>query len=57
VDFPTNSGHPTKGVNSPREVQHGEETATAEYVEVFDHSRRRHPSLGYISPAEYEQRV
>jgi transposase InsO family protein len=26
-----------------------------EYVEVFYNTRRRHSSLGYVSPAEYEQ--
>jgi putative transposase len=27
----------------------------AEYIEVFYNTRRRHSSLGYVSPAEYEQ--
>ncbi|MHB1426377.1 MAG: IS3 family transposase, partial [Gemmataceae bacterium] len=26
-----------------------------EYIEVFYNQKRRHSSLGYVSPAEYEQ--
>jgi transposase InsO family protein len=26
-----------------------------EYIEVFYNRQRRHSSLGYLSPAEYEQ--
>ena len=29
--------------------------AVVQYIEVFYNSRRRHSSLGYVSPAEYEQ--
>jgi transposase InsO family protein len=29
--------------------------AIVEYIEVFYNTRRRHSSLGYVSPAEYEQ--
>jgi putative transposase len=29
--------------------------ALVEYIEVFDNGKRRHSSLGYVSPAEYEQ--
>jgi transposase InsO family protein len=29
--------------------------ALFEYIEVFDNGQRRHSSLGYVSPAEYEQ--
>jgi transposase InsO family protein len=29
--------------------------AVVEYIEVFYNTRRRHSSLGYVSPAEYEQ--
>ncbi len=29
--------------------------AIVEYIEVFYNSKRRHSSLGYVSPAEYEQ--
>jgi putative transposase len=29
--------------------------AVVEYIEVFYNNRRRHSSLGYVSPAEYEQ--
>jgi putative transposase len=29
--------------------------ALVEYIEVFYNSQRRHSSLGYVSPAEYEQ--
>jgi putative transposase len=29
--------------------------ALVEYIEVFYNSKRRHSSLGYVSPAEYEQ--
>jgi transposase InsO family protein len=25
------------------------------YIEVFSNSKRRHSSLGYVSPAEYER--
>jgi transposase InsO family protein len=31
-------------------------TTAFEYIEVFYNQRRRHSYLGYISPAEYEQR-
>jgi putative transposase len=31
-------------------------TAIVEYIEVFDNSKRRHSSLGYVSPAEYERK-
>ena len=30
-------------------------SALVEYIEVFYNTRRRHSSLGYVSPAEYEQ--
>jgi putative transposase len=26
-----------------------------EYIEMFYNNQRRHSSLGYVSPAEYEQ--
>lgn len=29
--------------------------ALFEYIEVFYNRRRRHSSLGYVSPAEYER--
>jgi len=29
--------------------------AIVEYIEVFYNTKRRHSSLGYVSPAEYEQ--
>jgi len=29
--------------------------ALVEYIEVFYNGQRRHSSLGYLSPAEYEQ--
>ena len=29
--------------------------ALVEYIEVFYNNQRRHSSLGYVSPAEYEQ--
>ena len=29
--------------------------AIFEYIEVFYNNQRRHSSLGYVSPAEYEQ--
>ena len=29
--------------------------AVVEYIEVFYNTKRRHSSLGYVSPAEYEQ--
>ena len=28
--------------------------AIVEYIEVFYNNQRRHSSLGYVSPAEYE---
>src|SRR5438046_5559229 len=31
-------------------------TAIVEYIEVFYNSQRRHSSLGYVSPAEYERK-
>lgn len=30
-------------------------TAVFEYIECFYNPRRRHSSLGYLSPAEYEK--
>jgi putative transposase len=46
-----------------KELVHGADFATraqaraaiVEYIEVFYNTRRRHSSLGYVSPAEYEQ--
>jgi transposase InsO family protein len=46
-----------------KELVHGADFATraearaaiVEYIEVFDNVQRRHCSLGYVSPAEYEQ--
>jgi transposase InsO family protein len=46
-----------------KELVHGADFATrgaaraavVEYIEVFYNSKRRHSSLGYIAPAEYEQ--
>ena len=46
-----------------KELVHGADFATRaearaeifEYVEVFYNNQRRHSSLGYVSPAEYEQ--
>lgn len=46
-----------------KELVHGADFATraearaaiVEYIEVFYNSQRRHASLGYVSPAEYEQ--
>ena len=46
-----------------KELVHGADFATRaearaaifEYIEVFYNSQRRHSSLGYVSPAEYEQ--
>jgi len=46
-----------------KELIHGADFATraearvaiVEYIEVFYNSQRRHSSLGYVSPAEYEQ--
>ena len=46
-----------------KELVHGADFATRaearaaifEYIEVFDNGQRRHSSLGYVSPAEYEQ--
>ena len=46
-----------------KELVHGTDFATrasarvavVEYIEVFYNSKRRHSSLGYVSPAEYEQ--
>ncbi len=31
-------------------------TTIAEWIEVFYNRRRRHSTLGYVSPAEYERR-
>jgi putative transposase len=42
-----------------KELVHGADFATraavVEYIEVFYNTQRRHSSLGYVSPAEYEQ--
>jgi putative transposase len=46
-----------------KELVHGADFATRaearaavfEYIEVFDNNQRRHSSLGYVSPVEYEQ--
>jgi putative transposase len=46
-----------------KELVHGANFATraearaaiVEYIEIFYNARRRHSSLGYMSPAEYEQ--
>jgi transposase InsO family protein len=46
-----------------KELVHGADFATraearaaiVEYIEVFYNTRRRHSSLGYVSPAEYER--
>jgi putative transposase len=46
-----------------KELVHHEDYATRqqarasifEYIEVFYNRKRRHSSLGYVSPAEYEQ--
>jgi transposase InsO family protein len=46
-----------------KELVHGADFATraearaaiVEYIAVFSNTRRRHSSLGYVSPAEYEQ--
>ncbi len=48
-----------------KELVHGADFATRaearaaifEYIEVFYNGQRRHSSLGYVSPAEYEQSV
>ena len=46
-----------------KELVHHEDYATRaqarasifEYIEAFDNRVRRHPSLGYVAPAEYER--
>jgi transposase InsO family protein len=46
-----------------KELVHGADFAThaearaavVEYIEVFYNCRRRHSSLGYVSPQEFEQ--
>jgi transposase InsO family protein len=46
-----------------KELVHGADFATraearaaiVEYIEMFYNSKRRHSSLGYVAPAEYEQ--
>ena len=46
-----------------KELVHGADFATRaearaalfEYIEMFYNPKRRHSSLGYLSPAEYEQ--
>lgn len=50
--------HPQKGARPPPIVADPARTRglVFEYIEVFYNPRRRHPTLGYLSPAEYEQR-
>jgi transposase InsO family protein len=36
-------------------TRHQARSALFEYIEVFYNRRRRHSSLGYLSPLEYEQ--
>jgi len=36
-------------------VRHGKDLAF-DYIEVFYNQRRRHSSIGYVSPAEHERR-
>ena len=46
-----------------KELVHGADFATraearaaiVEYIEVFYNNQRRHSSLGYVSPAQYER--
>jgi transposase InsO family protein len=46
-----------------KELVHGADFATraearaaiVEYIEVFNNNQRRHSSLGYVPPAEYER--
>ncbi len=33
------------------------QSAIFEYIEVYYHRKRRHSSLGYLSPAEYENQA
>lgn len=37
-------------------IRHGKDEAFT-YIEVFYNQRRRHSSLGYLAPAEYERRI
>ena len=49
---------PEEGADARRELRHegGEARAALfEYIEVFYNRLRRHSSLGYLSPAEYER--
>lgn len=36
---------------------HSARRAIFEYIEAWYNRQRRHSSLGYVSPAEYEQRL
>jgi putative transposase len=40
---------------APFSSRDGAKVAIFEYIEVFYHRKRRHSSLGYISPSEYEK--
>src|SRR5262249_27649049 len=46
-----------KEMTHHEDYAHGEQAKASilEYIEVFYNRQRRHSTLGYVSPAEYEQ--
>jgi transposase InsO family protein len=50
--------HAQAGVDSPPLVAYpadSEKCFSAEYIEGFYNTRRRHSALGHLSPSEYEE--
>ena len=46
----------TEEADKPYRTRKAAQTAIFDYIESFYNSRRRHSSLNYLSPDEYERR-